>query len=101
MYIVKIDDIIRTAKGQATSPILRGLLEDNQDFQLVIKIDDVIRESGKTITQISADTGIIRTTISDICKCKRVSISYTHILGLAIYFGITDISQLIEIRRVE
>lgn len=98
MYILKTTDIIRTGKGQSTSPVLKNLIEDNKDYQISINIDELMEASGKTVTQIASDTGIARATLSDISKGKNLNISYSHLLGLAIYFKVTDMSMLLSIK---
>lgn len=65
---------------------------------IIIKVQELLDKRGWTQKQLADMTGLRRAAISEICNNMRTSINREHLEKIAEALGLTDISQLIELK---
>ncbi|MBE1443906.1 helix-turn-helix domain-containing protein [Paenibacillus sp. OAS669] len=72
-----------------------------KNIQIVIKLDKLIESRGMTQGKLAEMTGLRPSTISEITRGTRSVLNKEHLAKIAEVLGITDISELLEIRYEE
>lgn len=72
-----------------------GLLKD---AEIVIKLDDLLKERNITQKDLASMTGMRVGTISEIANGKGISFNKVQILAIMVALRLTSFSQLFEIR---
>lgn len=67
---------------------------------LYVKVSDILAERNITRSALAEMTGLRPNVISEICNNQRTTINREHIARIAKALGITDVSELIELRSL-
>lgn len=67
---------------------------------LYVKVSDILAERNITRSALAEMTGLRPNIISEICNNQRTTINREHIARIAKALGITDVSELIELRSL-
>ncbi|WP_409178535.1 helix-turn-helix domain-containing protein [Brevibacillus fortis] len=70
-------------------------------FVLIVKVDEQLRARGWTQADLAEKTGLRPSTISEIVRGSRTVINKEHIAKIAEVMGITDITELIELKSTD
>ncbi|MFA4134449.1 MULTISPECIES: helix-turn-helix domain-containing protein [unclassified Brevibacillus] len=70
-------------------------------FVLIVKVDEQLRVRGWTQADLAEKTGLRPSTISEIVRGSRTVINKEHIAKIAEIMGITDITELIELKSTD
>lgn len=78
--------------------IVLGTAHYLDDAELIIKIDDLLKDRGITQKDLALMTGMRVGTISDMVNGKGISFNKVQLLAVMVALRVTDISELFEIR---
>ena len=67
-------------------------------MEIVVLVNERLKERGWTQKQLAEATGIRPAAISEICNNQRTTINREHLTKIADALGITDIRELIQLR---
>jgi transcriptional regulator with XRE-family HTH domain len=100
MKRIKVKNILDDSHSLMNEVVLKtaGVLSE---AELVIKIDELLKERGLTQKDLALMTGMRVGTISEIVNGKGISFNKIQLLAIMTALRVTDISQIIEIRLPE
>ena len=73
----------------------------SEDAEIVIKIDDLLKERNVTQKDLAQMTGMRVGTVSEIVNGKGISFNKVQLLSIMVALRITDFSEIFEIRLPE
>lgn len=97
MKKMKVADILDSSHSLMNEVVVgtAGILKD---AEIVIKLDDLLKERGITQKDLAMMTGMRIGTISEISNGKGISFNKVQILAIMVALRLTSFSQLFEIR---
>ena len=97
MKKIKVVDILDSSHSLMNEVVVgtAGILGD---AEMVIKLDDLLKERGITQKDLAMMTGMRVGTISEISNGKGISFNKVQILAIMVALRLTSFSQLFEIR---
>lgn len=100
MKKVKVKDILSGSHSLMNEMVIHtaSYLED---AEIVIKLDDLLKERGITQKDLASMTGMRMGTISEIVNGKGISFNKVQLLSIMVALRITDFGELLEIRLPE
>ncbi|ADP32861.1 helix-turn-helix domain-containing protein [Bacillus atrophaeus] len=69
-----------------------------EDAEIVLKIDDLLKERGITQQDLALMTGMRIGTVSQIVNGKGISFNKVQLLAIMVALQVSDLSELIEFR---
>lgn len=82
---------------QLTNEKVRQILESH-DYEIIVKLKDLLRERNMTQEDLSNMTGIRVATINDIVNNRRNTWNQHHLTAIMIALGLEKLSDLVDIR---
>ncbi|MFB0840938.1 helix-turn-helix domain-containing protein [Paenibacillus oleatilyticus] len=68
-------------------------------MELYVRLQELLKERNMTQKELAEATGLRPTTISELCNNVRSTINREHLVKVAETLGISDIKELIELRK--
>lgn len=84
--------------NKRTSEVTKGVSEELEDAEFIVKIDDLIKARGISQRQLSELTGIPLSYLSDFILNKTTTINKVHLLALMTVLRVTSIDDIFEIK---
>ncbi|MCY8796295.1 MULTISPECIES: helix-turn-helix domain-containing protein [Bacillus subtilis group] len=78
--------------------VVIGTAKILEDAEIVLKIDDLLKERGITQQDLAMMTGMRIGTVSQIVNGKGISFNKVQLLAIMVALQVTNLSDLIEIR---
>lgn len=100
MKKIKVSEIL-SGSHRLMNEIVISTATFLEDAELIIKLDDLLKERGITQKELAQMTGMRVGTISDMVNGKGMSFNKVQILSVMVALRVTKFSDLFEIRLPE
>jgi DNA-binding Xre family transcriptional regulator len=100
MKKIKVRDILESSHS-LMNEIVIGTAGELADAEIIIKIDDLLKERDIAQKDLALMTGMRVGTISDLVNGKGISFNKVQLLALMVALRVTKLSDIIEIRLPE
>jgi len=97
MRKTKLKDLIESSHGVMNEVVL-GTASFIEDADVVIKIDDLLKERGMTQQDLALMTGMRVGSVSQIINGKNLSFNKIQLAAIMVALQVSSLSELIEIR---
>lgn len=97
MRKTKLKDLIESSHGVMNDVVL-GTASFIEDADVVIKIDDLLKERGMTQQDLALMTGMRVGSVSQIINGKNLSFNKIQLAAIMVALQVSSLSELIEIR---
>lgn len=100
MKKIKVKEILSSSHSLMNDVVIHtaGLIED---AEIVIKIDDLLKDRKVTQKDLAQMTGMRVGTVSEIVNGKGISFNKVQLLSIMVALRITDFSEIFELRLPE
>lgn len=100
MKKIKVKEILSGSHSLMNDVVIHtaGLIED---AEIVIKIDDLLKDRNVTQKDLAQMTGMRVGTVSEIVNGKGISFNKVQLLSIMVALRITDFSEIFELRLPE
>ncbi|MED4619532.1 helix-turn-helix transcriptional regulator [Priestia megaterium] len=100
MKKIKVSDIL-SGSHSLMNDIVVGTAGNLKDAEIIIKIDDLLKERGVTQKDLAMMTGMRVGTISELVNGKGISFNKIQLLSIMVALRVTSFSEIFEIRFPE
>ena len=100
MKKIKVADILNNSHSLMNELVV-GTAGRLEDAEIIIKLDDLLKERGISQKDLAMMTGMRIATISEIANGKGISFNKVQLLSIMVALRLTSFNQLFEIRLPE
>ncbi|NRF01917.1 helix-turn-helix domain-containing protein [Bacillus subtilis] len=98
MKKIKVSTLLEKGSHSLMNDVVIGTAKILEDAEIVLKIDDLLKERGITQQDLAMMTGMRIGTVSQIVNGKGISFNKVQLLAIMVALQVTNLSDLIEFR---